>query len=130
MSELAARRWVLRLDGMPPSPNARLHYMARARSAKHWRQLAALTAQREHVPPMPRVRVSAVLTRRRLGLADEDNDRARVKPIVDGIVDAGVISRDTRGHVEWGDVTEQRGAPGVVLIVEDASDSPAAEGWR
>jgi hypothetical protein len=56
-----------------------------------------------------------------LGTADEDNDRARIKPALDGLRDAGVIRIDTRGYVVWGEVTEQRAGPlglGVLLIVE------------
>jgi hypothetical protein len=113
-------RWEVAFTGMPPSPNARLHYMARARSAKAWRQRARLyhVLLGARIPPLERVRITATLTRRTLGRADEDNDRARLKPLVDGLVDAGVIPNDTRGHIEWGPCLEAKGAPGVVLVVE------------
>lgn len=103
---------------MPPSPNARLHHMARARSAKHWRTLAHYTAKLDDIPALRRVRITAVLTRRTLGRADEDNDRARLKPLTDGLVDAGILPNDTRGFIEWGPCTEAKGRPGVRLIVE------------
>lgn len=120
MAGAAGRRWVLEFDGMPPNPNARLHYMARARSAKHWRRLASLyhVLLGERIPPQQRVRLSLVFTRRTLGRADEDNDRARAKNLVDGLIDAGVIPNDTRGHIEWGPCTEEKGPPGVRLIIE------------
>jgi hypothetical protein len=122
-------RWTLRFDGMPPSPNARLHYMARARSAKHWRQIASLyyVTLGERIPPLQRVRLSLVFTRRTLGRADWDNDLARAKPLVDGLVDAGVIPDDRRANVEWGTVREAKGAPGVVLVVEALGGAEGAQ---
>lgn len=115
-------RWELRFEGMPPNPNARLHHMARARSAKHWRQIAYYLAlselRRERIPQLERARLSLVFTRRTVGRADEDNDLARAKPLVDGLVDAGILPDDTRAHVEWGTVLEEKGRPGVRLVIE------------
>lgn len=45
--------------------------------------------------------------------------RARLKPLIDGLRDAGVIANDTRGFIEHGPVTEERGFVGVLLIVEE-----------
>lgn len=122
------RRWELLFDGMPPGPNARPNYHARARVTRYWRECAAVYARHVYqVPPLPRVRLSAVFFRRTIGVADEDNDRARLKPLVDGLRDAGVIPNDTRGFVEWGAVTEVRGHPGVRLIVEAIEPAPAGQ---
>lgn len=83
------------------------------------------------MPTLERVRISAVMERRSLGVADEDNDRSRLKPLVDGLRDAGVIANDTRGFVEWGTVTERRAGPdgpGVLLIVEALEHAERREG--
>ncbi len=115
------RTWRLQFAGMPPGPNARLHWSVRAASNRRWRFEAALQVKlgREGIPPLPRIRISAIFYRRRLGVADEDNDRARLKPLLDGIVVAGVVPTDTRAFVEWGPVTEARGAPGLELVIEE-----------
>ncbi len=104
---------------MPPGPNARLHWAQRAASTRAWRFETALKVKLADIPPLGRIRVSATFYRRRLGVADWDNDVARLKPVVDGLVAMGVVPTDTRAFVEWGAVTEARGAPGLELIVEE-----------
>jgi hypothetical protein len=112
-------RWELHFDGMPPNLlNARLSVRARIQAVKLWRERAAWHARQAGLPRLERARLSAVFTRRALGVADEDGDHARCKMLVDGLVRAGVLPQDTRSHVEWGPILEQRGLPGVTLIVE------------
>lgn len=106
---------------LPLGPNERLHWHEKAQIVAKWRGAAKDAAEAAGIPPQARIRVSAVLYRRSIGQADEDNDRARLKPVLDGLRDAGVVADDTRGHVEWGAVTEARGEPAVLLIVEAAS---------
>jgi crossover junction endodeoxyribonuclease RusA len=110
--------WVLEFPDYPPSPNARMHFMPRAVLTKDWREAAAMRCKMARIPHLKRIRVSAVVVRRSLGVADEDNDRARLKPIIDGIVDAGVIPNDRRGCIVWGDVGEKRGPKGLLVIIE------------
>lgn len=110
--------WTLEFAGYPPSANARLHWRTRAKVAKFWRGAALLEAKRLGIPPCERIRISAVVIRRALGVADEDNDRGRLKPVQDGIRDAGVIPNDRRECVELGPVTEERGPKGLRVIVE------------
>ena len=119
VDELTGRRWELVFDRYPPSPNARMHFMAKASSNKFWRLDALIKAMNAQIPRLQRIRISAVIIRRALGTADEDNDRARLKPVTDGLVDAGVIPNDRRGCIEWGPVNEERGKPGLRLIVEE-----------
>ena len=114
----AAKTWTLEFAGYPPSPNARMHIYAKSKSNKQWRRFAGLAARYQEIPPQQRIRLSAVIVRRALGVADEDNDRARLKPVVDGLVDAGVIPNDHRGCVEWGSVDEERGPAGLRLVIE------------
>ena len=110
--------WELSFDGHPPGPNDRLHWAKKAGLTSAWREMSMLKAQAAGIPPQQRVRLSARFLRRRLGVADEDNDRSRLKPCVDGLVDAGLVPKDTRGHIEWGAVTEEHGAPGFILVIE------------
>lgn len=113
-------RWVLRFDGYPPGPNDSMPLRERLTSKVYWRQAAAERIRIQQIPKLGRVKLSAVFYRRALGVADEDNDRARLKPIVDGLVRAGVLPKDTRVFVVWGDVTEERGPDGLALVIERA----------
>lgn len=72
------------------------------------------------IPPMDAIKVSSVFYRRNLGVADYDNDLSRLKPCIDGLVDAGVIPRDTRKHVAYGSCREEHGTKGFDVIVEEA----------
>lgn len=110
----------------PPGPNgSRGNHYGHARWVKSWRDLAADTAREHEIPQLGRARISAVFRRRALGTADEDNDRSRCKPLVDGLRDAGVLKKDTRDYVVYGPCTEERAADkystGILLIVEAVS---------
>ena len=105
----------------PPNTNERrrMHHMAEAREVGRWRREAAELGK--YIGRHQRIRVSAVVYRARLGVADESGDAERLKPLVDGLVDARVVPNDTRKHVEYGPVTEARAVEygrGVELIVE------------
>jgi len=108
----------VRRPELPPSPNDRMNYHTKAKIVKAWREAACEAAKSAGILPQRRIRFSAVIFRARLGTADEDNDRGRLKPALDGLRDAKVIADDTRGFIEHGPVTEETGAVGVLLIVE------------
>lgn len=110
----------VRRPELPPSPNDRMHFRTKGPIVKAWREAARDAAKAAGIPPLARIRFSAVIRRARLGHADEDNDRGRCKALLDGLRDAGVIANDTRGYVEHGPVTEEKGPVGVLLIVEEA----------
>lgn len=110
--------WELEFNGVPPGPNSRMHWRAKAASTKMWRHMAMWKATDAKIPPQERVRLSATIRRARLGVADASNDAARFKAVEDGIVDAGVVPNDTRKYVEWGPILEEHGAPGFVLRIE------------
>ncbi|HVQ45116.1 MAG TPA: hypothetical protein VMT30_09255 [Candidatus Saccharimonadia bacterium] len=97
---------------------------------QEWRTAAKEAASMAHrIPPLGRIRISAVVYRSRIGIADAENDHARLAPLQDGIVDAGVIPKDTYRFCERGDVREERAGadgPGVLLIVEALSPPTAA----
>lgn len=115
---VATQSWTLEFDGHPPSRNDHVHWRTAHRWARHWKTLAALQAKALSIPPCERIRVSLVVVRPRLGVGDPDNDSCRYKHLIDGLVAAGVIPKDTYKHVELGPVTEERGPAGVRLTID------------
>jgi hypothetical protein len=112
-------RWELHFHGIPlVNQNSRGHWRQKAADIAQWRVLGALYAQSARIPPLPRVRLTATIYRRNLNVADEPGDWERLKPIIDGLVDAGVVPNDTRRYVEYGHCAEAHGKAGVVLVVE------------
>ena len=108
---------------LPPTKNDRLPWHLSRRWVKEWRDAACSEAYYvAQIPPLARIRVSGVVYRTQLGKADAMNDLDRLHPLVDGLQDAGVITSDTRRHVEHGTVTEEhagKDGPGVLLIVDE-----------
>ena len=101
----------VRRPELPPSPNDRMHFRV-----KGGREGVAGSGTRcreggRH-PNLARIRLSAVIYRTRLGHADEDNDRSRLKPAIDGLRDARVIANDTRGFIEHGPGHREKGRSG------------------
>src|SRR5829696_5164256 len=117
------RIWRLLFSGTPPGPNARMHHQQRARITARWKANAAVLVRAAEIPPLQRIRLSAIFYRKVIGRADEDNDTARLKPCLDGIVATGIIPTDTRAFVELGEVKEQRGSPDLELIIEEVPDA-------
>lgn len=118
------RSWTLVFPGRPPRPNqtermphgvspeiARKIVQARQAERRKWKELGYLAAFRNDIPRLQRIRISATFYRRALNVADEDGDQSSLKHIVDGLVAAGVIPKDTRRYLVWGDVEEMRGRP-------------------
>lgn len=118
------RSWTLVFTGFPPRPNAeeRMPYGVSSEVARRivqgrrgerdrWKRLGFMAARMHDIPRMQRIRISAVFYRRALNVADWDGDVGSLKHVVDGLVAAGVIPKDTRRHLVWGDVTEERGRP-------------------
>ena len=118
----ATRQWWLMFAGYPKNQNKRGHWATLARETKKWRLAGWFRAKEMQVPPMQRIRVSAVIVRRSIGVADEGNDRDRLKPIVDGLVDAGVVPNDTYAHVTYGTMAQRRGPAGLELLIEELDD--------
>lgn len=112
-------RWELRFNGVPPvNQNSRAHWRKKAEEVSQWRCVGLLWAREQGIPNLPRARFTATIYRRNLNVADEPGDWERLKPIIDGLVDAGVVPNDTRRYVEYGRCAEAHGAPGVLLVVE------------
>ena len=122
---------VVRVPGHPSSPNAlRGGHWARSRHAAEWRRTAALCARdaTNRIPgrrednglPFERARITTVWTYPAAHLRDPDNALASAKPLIDGLIDAGVIAGDTERHVEHGRPEQQiiKGLRSVELRVE------------
>lgn len=120
----ARKVWILEFEGMPANDNDRRswHWSTRAKHDEEWHGRVWLACLDLRVAKdLKKIRVSAVFVRRALGVADPDNDRARLKPLIDGLVLAGVVPNDNYRYVDLGSCTEERGPSGLRLIVEDLS---------
>jgi hypothetical protein len=126
---------VIRVPGTPPGPNVRYsHWAKRARVVKQWRDDARLVAldarNRSGIQTFPweavRVRYEYVSPIRRF--PDPDNAIAACKPILDGIVSAGVIVNDDRAHVSLEEprFRVERGRRFVDVVVSRVGDVPVA----
>lgn len=120
---------------LPPadlSPNARLHWAAKARATRSARKSAWYWFRRflplGWVPVPIRLEVRYHCPRSAHGYRPRDvmNAIAALKPMVDGMVDAGVVPDDSAKWVEWGgfalDREKNGDEPGVhVTVVPQSS---------
>jgi Holliday junction resolvase RusA-like endonuclease len=116
---------ILTIPGIPPGPNElnRLHFMARANIRSKFRQDAFFVAKeamnREKWRAPERVSLVFTVVFSQFRRRDPDNLIAAMKPIIDGIVKAGVIEDDSIEYVA-GLVMNSRIEPGATpsVIVE------------
>ena len=92
---------------LPPaglSPNSRLHWAAKARLTRAYRELAhaATRAAGGWKRHWPRAIATARFFFRTPRRRDEDNARASLKAAFDGMVDAGLLVGDTAAHLTHG----------------------------
>ena len=98
------------IPGLPPkecSPNSRVHYMAKARAARIYRNCvrmwafsAGVSQLTGHWGPLLKARIDVtfiVPDRRR---RDKTNFASAFKAGLDGLVDAGVIVDDSHEHID------------------------------
>lgn len=106
-----------------------MHWRTEGRLVSYWRSLAGTLARAQQMPRCERIRVSAVIYRERSREADESGDAERLKPLIDGLKDAGVIVDDSYRYVEHSDITPVTAAiSGIELIVEELEPLPAPRG--
>lgn len=87
------------------SPNGRAHWSERGRDAQRWRRIGAglmvnyraVTGHDERDWPAASLRITWMFAGRQ---PDDDNCIARLKPVRDGLADAGLIADDGLIHVE------------------------------
>ena len=97
---------------LPPkalSPNARVHYMARARATRYYRTRCFVIA-RNHllgsgwVPGRVEIDMEYRCPKGSDGYVAMDlaNAMSATKALIDGMVDAGVMPNDSRKYLTWG----------------------------
>jgi crossover junction endodeoxyribonuclease RusA len=94
--EMDAGPWTLDLPMTRPlSMNDRSHWRARADEIATVRQATLVLAKQAKIPPLGRCRVTLVYEPRDNRRRDQINLAATLKPVQDGLVDAGVVADDT-----------------------------------
>lgn len=119
------------VPGIPPGPNQQSRNRhARARVTAEWRRTASLCASSamnvipgrrdESGFPWGRSLIHLTFTFGQSNTRDPDNLISTVKPLIDGLIDAGLIVNDTSRHVSYAppEVRVVRGRTGVSLRVE------------
>lgn len=79
--------------------NSRGHWAQRAGMVAAWRNAAWACAVGSGIPQLERVEVELVMVPSDRRRRDPDNLSGALKPILDGLVDAGVIPDDSAKHV-------------------------------
>lgn len=115
------------LPGHPPGPNVRLSVMERARWNASWRAearyLAIDVANRLHVSPIERARVTLHFRDFPGVRHDRDNLVAAAKPALDGLVGVLLVDDDADHVVDLRVALERCDRKDLTIIVE-AWDSP------
>lgn len=84
----------------PITANDRTHWRRKADLTRRLRRAAAEAAKQHRIPEYPRIRVSLVwVVRDRRRRDGGENIAPTLKPLIDGLVDAGVVSDDDQHHV-------------------------------
>lgn len=95
--------WTLELPFVvAPSLNDRMNRWAKAKVVKEWREAACWLARAAKIPRARKVRVILHYVPKDDRRRDPDNLVAAMKPMVDGLVDAGVVPDDTAEYVDRG----------------------------
>lgn len=111
--------------GIPPSPNQtrREHWAKRAAAAKLWKHDAFYAAIEAREVWRGRVRFPLASADVRLVIVspttvrrDPDNAVAAMKPLIDGLVQAGILADDSFAVVRNLTVALERGTPAAVRI--------------
>lgn len=97
----ALRSWTLDLDLTKPlSMNDRQHWRPKAKAVRAVREATYALARQARIPALGRVSIELHYAPRDNRRRDAINLAATVKPIEDGLVDAGVVPDDTAEYVE------------------------------
>lgn len=121
------RSITIRIDGRPPTPNARRHWRGIATDNARWKEIAR-QATADALPPgwtpltRCRMTVEFIVPDRRD--RDDDNLIAAQKPVVDGIVRGGAIANDSRRVIverEYLGQTYRKGEQGAVYVITEVA---------
>lgn len=105
--------WLLELPFTKQlSLNDRTNRHVKAKLNAEWREAVAWLCTAQKIPACGRIKVELYYAPRFNRRRDQDNLVATLKPVVDGIVDAGVVPDDTQQFVErvWPIILKPTGA--------------------
>lgn len=109
------------VPGIPPSPNQtrREHWAKRAAEAKRWKRdtyMAAVGVRNAYLArypglflPLTEARVRCVIVTPSSVRRDPDNAMASMKPLIDGVVQAGILADDSFAVISDLSVAVERG---------------------
>lgn len=83
----------------PLSLNRRLHHMVEYRLKAEMKQAAIVLAKANRLPAMKAVTAELIWCKGDNRTADSDNISPNLKPLLDGLVAAGVLPEDNANHV-------------------------------
>lgn len=89
----------LSFDKPPLTLNSRMHWSRKSKITKTLRHEAATRARFQRIPQSTKIRVQLHYQPSQKRRRDEMNIVATQKPLVDGLVDAGVVPDDTPEYV-------------------------------
>ena len=98
------RLWQIPLDAdvAPKTPNRRTHWRVYSDTVLFWRTLTDAAVRNAGVPALERVAIDLAVTPPDRRRRDSDNlVPYLLKPVKDGVVDAGVIPDDTDEFCDW-----------------------------
>lgn len=125
----------IQIPGRPPTPNARFgNRFAQASATKRWRADARLIAldvvnrSGWRAPSRARLLITFIVPDNRP--RDTDNLVSSVKPLIDGLVDAGALIGDKSSVLEWEKpaISVVRGVSATEFRIEILVPAPATLG--
>ncbi len=91
--------WAVTYEALGFVDNQRMHYHAKARLVKEWRDAFALLARAAKVPHLDRVAVTVEVHLKGKRSQDVGGCYPAAKAGIDGLVDAGVLDDDDPEHL-------------------------------
>lgn len=117
---------ILPLPNRALNPNCRVQPFMRRAAARKQRRLTkeAIEAQGCETLPWEKCEVSATLYYKTNRRRDQDNTVAALKSMYDGIVDAGLVTDDTKEHMirTWPEFGQDKQNPRMEVVIRRASD--------
>jgi hypothetical protein len=119
---------LLYVPGVPENANARTGWVGAMRNRSRFRELTAKLAREEHeatpYPPKPFTLVTVRQTSNVRRKRDPGGVAEKVKPLLDGLVDAGWLPDDDEDHIELRigrTVIDKSRAPGMLVELEEST---------
>lgn len=103
--------------------NQRLHWAAKAKRTRIWRQAACAHAKSHHLPTFGnRVHVTITITKPTRRRYDVHNLLPTAKAVIDGLVDYGLIPDDDNAHLIGPDLraADETGPAAITITITEA----------